>query len=76
MMSAAIRDTGDVWVKDILPGDRPTILGIAAKADAAAKDDETKKESHRVRPGTCCRKIAVGLHGPRAAQQKVARCAD
>ena len=43
MMSAAIRDTGDVWIIDILPGDRPTILGVAAKAEAAAKDDETKK---------------------------------
>ncbi len=43
MMSAAIRDTGDVWIKDILPGDRPTILGVAAKAEAAAKDDETEK---------------------------------
>jgi hypothetical protein len=43
MMSAAIRDTGDVWVKDILPGDRPTILAMAAKAEAAAKDNETTK---------------------------------
>ena len=43
LLSAAIRDTGDVWIIDILPGDRPTILGMAAKAEDAAKDDETKK---------------------------------
>ncbi len=42
-LSAAIRDTTDVWIDDVLPGDRPTILGMAAKAKAATKDDETKK---------------------------------
>jgi hypothetical protein len=43
LLSAAIRDTSDAWVAGILPGDRPTILGMLAKANDASKDDETRK---------------------------------
>ena len=43
LLSAAIRDTSDVWVASILPGDRPTILGMLAKAKDASQDDETRK---------------------------------
>ena len=43
LLSAAIRDTSDTWVASILPGDRPTILGMLAKANDASKDDETRK---------------------------------
>jgi len=42
-VSAAIRDTGSVWATAILPADRPIILATLAKADAAVKDDETRK---------------------------------
>lgn len=42
-LSAAIRDTGEVWAEHILPADRPTIAGVLAKAEDATKDDETKK---------------------------------
>lgn len=43
LMSAAIRDTTDVWVTDIFPTDRQQILGILAKAEEAARDDESRK---------------------------------
>src|SRR6516164_849704 len=43
LLSTAIRDTSDVWVASILPGDRPTILGMLAKAKDASEDDETRK---------------------------------
>src|SRR5262249_18540324 len=43
LMSAAIRDTTDVWVADILPKDRQQILNMLAKAEEAAKDDETRR---------------------------------
>jgi len=43
LMSAAIRDTSDTWVADIFPKDRQQILGMLAKAEEAAKDDETRK---------------------------------
>jgi uncharacterized protein len=43
LLSAAIRDTSDVWVASVLPGDRPTILGMLAKAKDASEDDETRK---------------------------------
>jgi hypothetical protein len=43
LLSAAIRDTSDTWAAGILPGDRPTILDMLAKASDASKDDETRK---------------------------------
>jgi hypothetical protein len=43
LLSAAIRDTSDAWAASILPGDRPTILHMLAKASDASKDDETRK---------------------------------
>jgi hypothetical protein len=43
LLSAAIRDTSDAWAASILPGGRPTILGMLAKASDASKDDETRK---------------------------------
>ncbi len=42
-LSAALRDTGDVWARQIRLGDRPAILGMAAKAAAATKDDKTRE---------------------------------
>jgi hypothetical protein len=42
LVSAAIRDTGAVWATAILPADRPTILATLDKAQAAAKDEETR----------------------------------
>jgi hypothetical protein len=42
LVSAAIRDTGAVWVTAILPADRPTILAMLDKAQAAATDEETR----------------------------------
>jgi len=41
LVSAAIRDTGAVWATAISPADRPIILAILDKAQAAAKNDET-----------------------------------
>jgi hypothetical protein len=44
LVSAAIRDTTDAWVTDILPKDRQEILNMLAKAQEAVKDDdETRK---------------------------------
>ena len=43
LLSAAIGDTADVWVEDILPKDRPDIVRQAAKAQSAVKDAEAKK---------------------------------
>lgn len=43
LLSAAIRDTADVWVKDILPKDRPDIMRQAGKAQGAVKDAEAKE---------------------------------
>jgi hypothetical protein len=42
LVSAAIRDTGAVRATAILPADRPTILATLDKAQAAAKDEETR----------------------------------
>ena len=42
LLSAAIRDTSDALAASILPGDRPTILDMLAKASDASKDDETR----------------------------------
>jgi len=41
LVSAAIRDTGAVIATAILPTDRPTILAMLDKAQAAAPDEET-----------------------------------
>lgn len=41
LVSAAIRDTGAVLATAILPADRPTILAMLDKAQAAAADEET-----------------------------------
>jgi len=42
LVSAAICDTGAVWTTAILPADRPTILAVLNKAQATAKDEETR----------------------------------
>jgi hypothetical protein len=42
LVSAAIRDTGAVWATAILPADRPAVLATHDKAQAAAKDEETR----------------------------------
>jgi hypothetical protein len=42
LISAAIRDTGAVMATAILPVDRPTILAMLDKAQAAVKDEETR----------------------------------
>jgi hypothetical protein len=42
-VSAAMNDTRDVWVGDVLPKDRPQILDQIAKAQKAVKDDEARK---------------------------------
>jgi len=42
LVSAAIRDTGAVMVTAILPADRPTILAVLDKAQAAVTDEETR----------------------------------
>lgn len=42
-ISAAMNDTRDVWVGDVLPKDRPQILDQIAKAQKAVKDDEARK---------------------------------
>jgi hypothetical protein len=41
-MTAAMRDTRDVWATFILPNDRTQIIGIAKKVSGMVKDDETK----------------------------------
>jgi hypothetical protein len=43
LLSAAIGDTANVWLKDILPKDRPDIVRQAVKAQSAMKDAEAKK---------------------------------
>jgi hypothetical protein len=43
LLSAAIRDTSDVWVADIFPKDRPLILNQLAQAEKATNDNEAKK---------------------------------
>jgi hypothetical protein len=43
LISAAIRDTSEVWATAILPADRPTILAVLEKVQAAAKDEETRR---------------------------------
>jgi len=42
LVSAAMRDTAAVWATAILPADRPRVLAIIEKAQAAAKDEETR----------------------------------
>src|SRR5258708_27224955 len=42
LVSAAIRDTGAVWATAILPADRPAILAMLDKAQAAATEEETR----------------------------------
>ena len=43
MLSAAIRDTGEVWVGNIFPKDRPEIMREIATAQREVKDSEAKK---------------------------------
>ena len=43
MLSAAIRDTGEVWVGNIFPKDRPEIMREIATAQREVKDGEAKK---------------------------------
>lgn len=42
LVSAAIRDTGAAWATAILLADRPTILAMLDKAQAAVTDEETR----------------------------------
>jgi hypothetical protein len=42
LVSAAVRDTGAVWAAAILPADRPAVLAMLDKAQAAAKDEEVR----------------------------------
>jgi hypothetical protein len=42
LVSTAIHDTGAVWATAILPADRPAILAMLDKAQAAATDEETR----------------------------------
>jgi hypothetical protein len=42
LVSTAIRDTGAVMATAILPADRPTILAVLDKAQAAVTDEETR----------------------------------
>ena len=41
-VSGAIRDTGAAWATAVLPADRPTILAMLDKAQAAVTDEETR----------------------------------
>jgi hypothetical protein len=43
MLSAAIRDTGDVWVRNVFPKDRPEIMREIATAQKEVKDGEARK---------------------------------
>jgi hypothetical protein len=43
LLSAAIRDTSEVWVVDIFPKDRPLILNQLAQAGKATDDGEAQK---------------------------------
>ena len=43
MLSAAIRDTGEVWVGNIFPKDRSEIMREIATAQREVKDGEAKK---------------------------------
>jgi hypothetical protein len=45
LLSAAIRDTADVWVKDAPPSERLYVRIQAAKAQSTVKDDAAKAES-------------------------------
>jgi len=42
LVSAALHDTGAVWATAIFPVDRPTVLAMLDKAQAATKDEETR----------------------------------
>ena len=42
LVSTAIRDTGAVLATAILPADRPAALAMLERAQAAAKDEETR----------------------------------
>jgi hypothetical protein len=43
MLSAAIRDTGDVWVQNLFAKDRPEIMREISTAQKEVKDGEAKK---------------------------------
>jgi len=42
-MTAAMRDTRDVWATFIAPNERTQIIGLARKVSGLVKDDETQK---------------------------------
>ena len=42
LVSAALRDNGAVMATAILPADRPTVLAVLDKAQAAVTDEETR----------------------------------
>ena len=42
LVSAALRDTGEVRATAILPADRPAVLAMLDKVQAAVKDEETR----------------------------------
>ena len=43
LLTAAMRDTRDVWASFILPKDRPQILSLLTKVRGIVKDDETQR---------------------------------
>ena len=43
LITAAMRDTPDVWARFILPNDRSRIITLLAKAQDTVKDDELQK---------------------------------
>jgi len=43
LLTAAMRDTREVWATFILPNDRAQIISLITKVENAAKDDEVQK---------------------------------
>jgi hypothetical protein len=43
LITAALRDTRDVWASFILPNDRPRIIALLAKIQGLVKDDEVRE---------------------------------
>ena len=43
LITAALRDTRDVWARWILPNDRSRIITLLAKVQVIVKDDEVQK---------------------------------
>jgi hypothetical protein len=43
LITAALRDTRDVWAKFILPNDRPRMIALLVTMEGTVKDDEVRK---------------------------------